>query len=205
MIDHLLLTPDQRDALQEVTNIAMGQAGSQLAQILESFVQLSVPRINITESAAISTGIAQLVGTPQSITAVRQAFNGTLRGEAMVMYDQDGCRDLADLMGYEDDLDGAADRELLLDVSNVLVGACLNGIAELLQAKLSFSAPTIMAENVEVGRLINPQQLTWNYALLVEVHFTLEVRDFTCHLLTLMPEESILTLKSALDTFMENF
>jgi hypothetical protein len=51
----------------------------------------------------------------------------------------------------------------------------------------------------------NPQQLTWNYALLVEVHFTLEVRDFTCHLLTLMPEESILTLKSALDTFMENF
>ncbi|TJZ72856.1 chemotaxis protein CheC [Chitiniphilus eburneus] len=205
MNDQLLLTPDQRDALQEVTNIAMGQAGAQLAQILEVFVQLSVPRINITESANIAGNILQLVGTPQSVTAIRQAFSGTLRGEAMVVYDENGCRDLADLMGYEDDIDRDSERELLLDVGNVLVGACLNGIAELLQAKLSFSAPTIMAENVEVGRLINPQQLTWNYALLVEVHFTLEVRDFTCHLMTLMPEESIVALKSALDAFMENF
>ncbi|GAA5786525.1 hypothetical protein GCM10007860_10440 [Chitiniphilus shinanonensis] len=204
MNDQLLLTPDQRDALQEVTNIAMGQAGAQLAQILEVFVQLSVPRINITESSSIATSILQLVGTPQSVTAVRQAFSGTLRGEAMVVYDQNGCRDLADLMGYEDDIDRDSERELLLDVGNVLVGACLNGIAELLGAKLSFSAPTIMAEDVEVGRLINPQQLTWNYALLVEVHFTLEVRDFTCHLMTLMPEESIVALKSALDAFMEN-
>ena len=38
----------------------------------------------------------------------------------------------------------------------------------------------------------------------LEVRFTLEIRDFTCHLLTLMPEESISQLKKALDTFMES-
>ncbi|GAB7125863.1 chemotaxis protein CheC [Silvimonas sp. JCM 19000] len=204
MTADVLLSEDQRDALQEVTNIAMGQAGARLAQILDTFVHLSVPRINITGSAEVTHAIEQMVGSGAAITAIRQSFGGTLHGEAMVVYDEQGCRNLADLMGYEDDMGQAQERELLLDVGNVLVGACLNGVADLLSATLSFSAPTLIAEHAGVDRLINTQQLTWNYALLVEVRFTLEIRDFTCHLLTLMPEESIVQLKTALDTFMDN-
>ena len=199
-----LLNDDQRDALQEVTNIAMGQAGARLAQILDSFVHLSVPRINMTEAGQITETIEKMVGPGVAVTAIRQSFNGTLRGEAMVVYDESGCRNLADLMGYEDNAGQAQEREMLLDVGNVLVGACLNGVAELLGAQLAFSAPTLIAENATVDRLINTQQLTWTCALLIEVHFTLEIRDFSCHLLTLMPEESIAQLKSALDAFMDN-
>jgi len=40
-------TEDQSDALQEVVNIAMGQAGDSLARILGNFVALSVPRIRL--------------------------------------------------------------------------------------------------------------------------------------------------------------
>lgn len=204
MNEDLFLTEDQSDALQEITNIAMGRAGAQLAQILDTFVQLSVPKINIIQASSVSHEMLAMIGSKGTATAIRQSFNGTLSGEAMVVYDEHGCRNLADLMGYDGVIDRTSERELLLDVGNVLVGACLNGIADLLGALLVFSAPTIMAENVEVDRLINTQQLTWNYALLVEVHFTLEIRDFTCHLLTLMPEESILRLKLAIDAFVDN-
>ena len=41
----LALSEDQRDCLQEVVNVAMGQAGDSLARFLEVFIQLSVPRI----------------------------------------------------------------------------------------------------------------------------------------------------------------
>ncbi len=205
MNEELFLTEDQTDALQEITNIAMGRAGAQLAQILDTFIKLSVPRINIIQSSSISRNMLNMIGAKSAATAIRQSFNGSLSGEAMVVYDQHGCRNLADLMGYDGIIDRTAERELLLDVGNVLIGACLNGVADLLGASLVFSAPTIMAENVEVDQLINTKQLTWNYALLVEVHFTLEIRDFTCHLLTLMPEESILRLQLAIDAFMDAF
>ncbi|MBY0446323.1 MAG: chemotaxis protein CheC [Burkholderiales bacterium] len=205
MNEELFLTEDQTDALQEITNIAMGRAGAQLAQILDTFIKLSVPRINIIQSSSISSNMLNMIGAKSAATAIRQSFNGSLSGEAMVVYDQHGCRNLADLMGYDGIIDRTAERELLLDVGNVLIGACLNGVADLLGASLVFSAPTIMAENVEVDQLINTKHLTWNYALLVEVHFTLEIRDFTCHLLTLMPEESILRLQLAIDAFMDDF
>lgn len=200
-----LLTPDQTDALQEVTNIAMGQAGSSLANILGVFVNLSVPRIRVLDAASIGAAISDMVGRDKEITAARQSFHGTMRGEALVIYDQEGCMDLADLMGYEEQLEASAERELILDVSNVLVGACLGGIADLLEATLTYSAPSIMAERIPVDRLIDPKKMTWNYALLVEVNFTLEERNFTSHLTFLMPEESIQSMGEAIDKFMESF
>ena len=200
-----LLSQDQTDALQEVTNIAMGQAGSSLANILGVFVNLSVPRIRVLDVVAIGAAISDMVGPDKEITAARQSFHGTMRGEALVIYDQEGCMDLADLMGYEEQLEASAERELILDASNVLVGACLGGIADLLEATLTYSAPSIMAERIPVDRLIDPKKMTWNYALLVEVNFTLEERNFTSHLTFLMPEESIQSMGEAIDKFMESF
>ena len=200
-----LLSQDQTDALQEVTNIAMGQAGSSLANILGVFVNLYVPRIRVLDVVAIGAAISDMVGPDKEITAARQSFHGTMRGEALVIYDQEGCMDLADLMGYEEQLEASAERELILDVSNVLVGACLGGIADLLEATLTYSAPSIMAERIPVDRLIDPKKMTWNYALLVEVNFTLEERNFTSHLTFLMPEESIQSMGEAIDKFMESF
>jgi len=42
-----MLTRDQKDALQEIANIGMGQAGASIAKVLGEFIQLSVPRILI--------------------------------------------------------------------------------------------------------------------------------------------------------------
>lgn len=198
------LSEDQRDALQEVLNIAMGQAGDSLARILDAFVELSVPRIRIVDVGRVADTVREMVGDRQEITAVRQSFFDDLRGEALVIFGASGCKDLADLMGYAEQLDVQSERELLLDVANVLVGAILNGITETLGTELSYSAPSIMAERAQVDTLINLEQLSWSHALLLEVNYSLENRDFKSHLLLLMAEEAIESLRRAIDQFMES-
>lgn len=42
-----MLTTDQEEALQEIANIGMGQAGASIVRVLDEFVHLSVPRIVI--------------------------------------------------------------------------------------------------------------------------------------------------------------
>ena len=199
------LSADQRDALQEITNVAMGQAGASLAAILNTFVTLSIPRINIVDVAEVADSMNELIGRNAEVTAARQSFNGYLRGEVLVIYGQDGCNDLADLMGYDDELDRAAEQELLLDVSNVLVGACLCGIAEQLRTELSFSAPSLIGEKIPVETLLRPEKLSWSHALLMEVNFRLEERKFTAHLVMLMPEEAIDRMRGVIDAFIESF
>lgn len=208
------LTPDQLDAMQEITNIGMGQAGSVLAVLLGTFVNLSVPRINVLALDDVPKAIWTMVGSEDDITAVRQSFKGCLTGEAIVIYGYEGCKELADLMGYDNDLDHNDETELLLDVGNVLVGACLGGIVDQIkeiaevkedESALTFSAPLLMAEKVKPIDLINPEKLTWTHALLLEVNFTLEERNFISHLCVLMPEHSIERMGEILDEFINSF
>lgn len=199
-----MLTQDQKDALQEIANIGMGRAGASIAAILDEFVQLSIPRIVVVPPDEVANALASAVDDP-TVSAVRQAFHSAVRGEAIVIYGEHRCNDLADLMGYEHDLDRAAERELLLDVSNILVGACLGGIGEQLGLTIGFSAPSLLADAVPMENLLKSCDIAWKTALLVEVSFRLEKRSFACHLVMLMPENEVAALATALDRFLEGY
>ena len=201
------LTPDQHDALQEMANIGMGQAGEALARLLDTFVNLSVPRIEVADVSHLGQALNGMAGGDDEITAVRQSFRCDIRGEAIVVFGRAGCTGLWDLMGYErreQAADAAVERELLFDVANVLVGACLCGIFEQLGRSLSFSPPSMMGAKVPIQRLLDPSSLPWRVALMMQVDFRLEGRQFTSHLLVLMPEDSIGLMKRALDHFLSS-
>ena len=202
-----MLSADQKEILQEIANIGMGQAGASIAQVLDHFVRLSIPNILFVQRTEIAQALQPHI-TTALISAVRQAFHSDFRGEAVVVFDTQGGNVLADLMGYEQALDRPAELELLLDISNLLVGACLGGIAEQLygrQGNMRFSPPALMADHQPLAELFASNDSNWNHALLVEVHFSLEERAFACHLVILMTENEVRNLAQALDQFMENF
>jgi chemotaxis protein CheC len=199
-----MLSQDQKDALQEIANIGMGQAGASIARVLDEFVQLSIPRILVVPPQEVPAALASAVGD-RTVSAVRQAFHSAMRGEAIVIYGENRCNDLADLMGYERDLDHSSERELLLDVSNILVGACLGGIAEQLAMSIGFSAPSLLVDAVPIEDLLTSCDISWDTALLVEVSFRLEQRSFACHLVMLLPESEVAELATALDRFLEAY
>lgn len=198
-----MLTDEQREALQEIANIGMGQAGESIARALDEFVHLSIPRVLILAPADCAAALGKTVGAG-NVSAVRQAFHSQMRGEAIVIFGSGRCNGLADLMGYDEALDSAAETELLLDMTNLLVGACLGGIAAQLRADIGFSAPSLMANGVPVDILLSARDVPWEHALLVEVNFRLDRRSFACHLLMLMPESEIRTVAAALDRFLES-
>lgn len=199
-----MLNQDQKDALQEIANIGMGQAGASVAQVLEQFVILSIPRIVFLQPDELAGELTRTVGEGAA-SAVRQAFHSEMSGEAIVIFGEQRCNDLADLMGHEENLSHAAEIELLLDMTNILVGACLSGITAQLKAEIGFSAPSLLADHVPIADLLKIEDVSWQNAMLVEVNFRLEQRSFACHLIMLMAEEEIKALAAALDRFLESF
>lgn len=197
-----MLTEDQKDALQEIANIGMGQAGEVIARVLNEFVTLSIPRILILQPNLIAPALQRMVNSEQ-VSAVRQAFHGSFRGEALVLFGAKRCTDLADLMGYEENIDHATEMEILLDISNILVGACLGGIAKQINVDIGFSAPSLMADCVPIKEMMKASDAAWEHALLVEVNFQLEKRSFACHLVILMPEHELKMFAGLLDRFLE--
>ena len=91
------LNEEQRDALQELMNVAMGQGADRLARLTETFVTLSVPRIHAVDVTNTSL-LNQLTIASQPAIITRQSFLGRLRGEVMVCFGDNGADQLSDLI-----------------------------------------------------------------------------------------------------------
>lgn len=211
MNDPVALTEDQRDCLQEVVNVAMGQAGDSLARFLEVFVNLSVPRIRLVSRNELGGELEELVGgAGTNVSGVSQGFyhvddGSGIRGEAIVVFTDSSFKEMADLLAYDDELTEAGERELLMDIANILNGACLTGIGEQIEKELAFSSPSLLGQHIPIGSLLEHEKLSWGHALLVEITYTLEDRSFTCTMFLLMPGESIEVMKGELDKLLEDF
>ncbi|GAA5316005.1 MAG: hypothetical protein AseanaTS_12100 [Candidatus Pelagadaptatus aseana] len=198
-----LITEDQRDCLQEVTNIAMGQAADNLARLLDAFVILPIPHVEVLAPTDIVMALQSLEDS-NSVSGVCQGFiGGGISGEAMLIFNDASFSDLADLLNYEGEIDTQAEYELLMDTANVLNGACLKGIAEQLDCDFSFGPPMLLGQHCRITDLLQNNALSWKQALVVEINYKIENRDVNCDLLLVMAEDSIDQLLKKLDILLD--
>lgn len=199
----LTLSEDHRDCLQEVSNVAMGQAGDKLARLLDTFVVLSIPHIEMMSPSDITMALHS-IDTRSSVSGVCQGFiGGGLSGEAMLLFNDTSFNDLAKIMKYDGELDPQAERELLMDTTNVLFGACLNGIAEQIDMDFSFGPPMVLGQHQDIKQIFDPEIAKWKSALVIEISYTLEGYDVNCDLLIVMTESSLDLLFKKLDYLLE--
>jgi chemotaxis protein CheC len=193
------------DALQEVVNIGMGRAGAALAKVMGGFVKLSVPSMTLVRPHQLREAVHKLSWVTEDVSAVRQAFFHDLDGEVIAVFDTEGCRGIAETLGHDPlEASEAADREMLLDITNILVGACMNGVAKELGIELSFSAPALLVERASLDDVLSHGEVAFNLALLINVKFIMEKRSFTSQLLILMPRDAFDRLIAALNRFLES-
>lgn len=197
------LTEEHRDCLQEVTNVAMGQAGERLARLLDTFVVLSIPHIELMGPSDVSMALSS-VDSNKSVSGVCQGFiGGGIAGEAMLLFNDTSFIDLAKLMKRDGELDEQAECELLMDTTNLLFGACLKGIAEQIDMDFSFGPPMVLGQHLSVSELVKLDTQKWKEVLVTEINYTLEGYDVNCDLLIMVTEDSMELLFKKLDFLLE--
>ena len=208
MSEHIL-TEDQRDALQEIANIGMGQAGARLAALLGRFVHLSVPRIRMVDTDTLPSAVRDMLDFTEPVTALRQSFRCEIAGEAISLFDSRSADHMkfvfrSDDMNTEERFEDMSDAEVLSDVANLIAGACLTGLFEQLGQLPTFTPPRLIGVQLDLEEVLHPSKLPWDRALLLEVNLQTEDGVFGSHLLTLMTAKAVQSLVAALDGFLAN-
>ena len=202
-----VFTEEQRDALQEIANLAMGQAATRLARLLDTFIELSVPRVRVVRAEDAAQTLREMTGIDESVTAVRQGFRSDIKGEALVICRSSGVGHLCALVNdpyVHSAYDSVSQTELMFDVSNVLTGACVSCILDQLDRTPIFSPPGLLGEKISLEDVFQSDVLAWKVALLLEVNFALEDQMFRAHLVMLMAEDSIRRMNDALDALLSS-
>jgi len=202
MSQQITLSEDHRDCLQEISNVAMGQAGDHLARLLDAFVILSIPHVAILSPSEIAMAVQTV--DDKNVSGVCQGFiGGGISGESMLLFNDTSFSDLAKLMGYEDEVSGVAEKEVLIDATNILVGALLRGIAEQMDIEFSFGPPAILGQHQELDKLLSSKNVRWNQALVIEVGYQIENYDVQCDLLVVITERSLHYLLNKLNYLLD--
>lgn len=197
------LTEDQHDCLQELINVAMGQASDQLARYLDTFVYLKVPSIEQVRSEHLFDSLNHDL---KATAIVSQGFFGYegIRGEALLMYQPLDSSRLADLLGYE--ADELSFDEQMIDLSSILTTTFLNVFASQIDNQMSYSAPRLLSTNLtKVNEHIQQQSFNWEFALKVKISYQVTDYSFNCDMVLLIPEEAISNIKTVIDRILADF
>ncbi|MGN8275916.1 response regulator [Pseudomonas sp. SMN5] len=177
------------DAFRETVNVAIGRAAALIAKVLGVFVQLPVPNVNVLEVGELHMALSDASSCDQ-LTAICQGFIGSgIAGEALLMFHDSEVADIAQLMQRQSE--DYSDLEMLLDLSSVLIGACLSSIAEQIDVVFSQGHPQILGQHAAIDELIRVNQKHWKKTLAVEISYSLEGHDIRFDLLLLFTEDSI--------------
>ncbi len=99
----------QRDALQELMNISMGQAANALARLIDAKITLSIPKIVVVSAAEF-----QQMFVTEQYWFTRQSFLGSVKGEVLTLLARAGTETIGGLLDYPLPLDERSKKELLL-------------------------------------------------------------------------------------------
>ncbi|MDO6638568.1 response regulator [Shewanella sp. 5_MG-2023] len=194
---------DLRDACQEIANVAMGRAADLLAKLLDVFVKLPIPNVNVLEVSELTMAL-KATEESSKISALCQGFIGAgVAGEALLLFHDSSFADMAKLMGHSDPEDANNEIEVLIDTGNVLIGAFLNGISEQLDMKFSQGHPVVLGRHCTVNELIHDNSEKWQRTLAMEINYQIEDHNIQCDLLLLFTEDSIPTLNAKLHYIFE--
>lgn len=195
------LSVEQQDALTELINIGFGRAAASLSRLTGHRVQLEVPQVMMCPLDELSDALRPYIDG--DIASVHQVFSGPVNGDALLVLDQRSGGMLKELLTNEPALPLSVDAsacEVIAEVGNILLNACLGTFGNLLRVQVSFTVPHVTLEGMEavLGSLIVDRE-ELRYALVVHAGFKLKASALTGYLIIVLSVASMDRLIRAID------
>ena len=204
------ISDEEKEILQEIMNIAFGKAASDLAEVINIFVVLSVPYIQMLKAQDLPDYLKSQVREYDRISIVEQNFWGDFKGSAFLVFQASAGRELVSLFGDGSEELGsesidALEKETLMEVGNILIGACVGKLSELLGDAVTYSPPRVITENTPNDAIPANLFESDSTAIILKTVFCFNERNVNGFLFLVTSHDSILWLKKSLVTFMEQY
>lgn len=201
------LTQNQQDALSELINIGFARAANSLSELTGDRVLLDVPQVSIHTIDKLGPKLATFVDG--EVATVQQIFNGPVSGNALLLLNYDGALMLSDLItpdgqAHSQRLDTAAS-EVLTEIGNILLNACLSVFGNLLQIQISFSVPRLYLEAIDGlihSLVIGKEEM--RYAMVVYTGFRMQDDSIKGYLVIVLSVVSLEKLLQAVENWADD-
>ncbi|MFT7387000.1 MAG: chemotaxis protein CheC [Candidatus Endobugula sp.] len=194
----LPLNEDQRDCLQEITNVAMGAAAESLANFTDTFVNLPIPIIRCVDSEHLIDSLRQIEDYDR-LSSISQLFKFSgLDCYALIVINDESIDDLARFTGRSL-VDDEQIKTLLYDLCETINKTCFERLGEMIENTVERGSPIVNSMHVPLD-IIQMESIANSHQLVsVEINYHIENNTFNCDLLLLFPEDTLEELTEVLN------
>jgi chemotaxis protein CheC len=196
------LTDLERDALGELSNIAMARAANSLRQMVEYQVMLSVPSVEILAKEAATQLVAK--SNTATLVAIRQDFTGAFSGRALLIFPEASSLELVRvIVGRQLPLEDivSLEDEALAETGNIILNSWVATFANLLKSGLKMSLPMVIrGDSSQMFRGDDSQSLV----LFLHIKFEISSKEIRGYVALLMDIPSVEELRSLIADFISN-
>jgi len=196
-MDEIVLTEDEQDVLQELINVAYGNATAVVAEMLDAFATLSIPKINIMKTEQLLEEFYHKKNSSYFFST--QAFIGDFSGETAFFLDEESALNLSKHLELdsEEDIDDA-----ILELTNILTSSLTTKLAEEMDTQVNFSLPSISKIPLsEIDKIKTFQQ--YSQVIVIETELNFEDQKINGEIFILTKDGSIEWLKQQLNKILE--
>lgn len=197
----MVLTERQNDALTELLNIAFARTGAALSDLTGHRVLLEPPIVALHLTTELNSTLSKFV--PGEVAWIHQVFKGPVAGDALLLLNYEGAVQLTELLTDEASegtrLDESA-REVLTEVGNILLNACLGVFGNVLHVHVGFSVPRLRLDSIDdLIEWLNRSRGELRYALVVYTRFQIKDSQVTGYLVLVLNVQSFDRLVKEID------
>jgi len=192
----LELTEDEMDVLREFMNVAYGSASATIAEMLDAYATLSIPKIEIMSSEILKKTLHTL--QEDSYFFSTQPFLGDFSGEIVFFINSESSSNLAKHLELQDE-DEILDA--IMEITNVMSSTLVSKLCEQMESEVTFSSPTIKKLNLE--ELSNNEILnSYKEVIVIQTEISFEDQKISGDILILTKDESVKWLKQTIENIL---
>ncbi len=208
MVGKAFFSAEEIDGLQEIMNISFGQAAADLSEVVSVRILLDIASIEVVGVEGLLPFLRMEIPL-EKVSIVEQHFLGDFSGNALLVFPADVGGTLLELFGALNESDGLdtygqLQRETLIEIGNILIGACVGKIVELLQDKVRYSPPQFIIEDQSLEHLKEITSNGQQNVIVMKTSFSFHQHENVHgYLFLVCDDQSIHWMKRAIDAFIE--
>jgi len=197
------IAPKYTDAFTEIFNIGVGKAADSLSKLVFDTVRLSVPQLEILTPAQLTEQVQEKF--TDDIACIRQEFRGTASGSAYLLLSAASGINLVNALVRQNKQEkqplSDADREMLVEVGNILINALVGTLANTLDIDFDFGqavCQVMRSDDVNDELELGDSQ----YVLYVETLFVVPGRQIGGNLAILLGADGMNSITRRMEEIM---
>ncbi|MDD3476836.1 MAG: chemotaxis protein CheC [Sulfurimonas sp.] len=199
---NLQFNEDQIDALREFMNVSIGAATASMANLLDAFGTMHIPKIEICNSDELADKIQNSIDIRSMYFVIKQLFTGKFGGECMFVISEDSSINLGRHLYDIENPSFDEVNDAVIELTNILTSTIVSRLTQELNTQVQFFVPSL--QFLDAASIVSEEDVG-EYSKIIIISTILDFKDkqIKGNVYILTKDEAIASLRGLIDRKIE--